>query len=238
MVDLATWRAVIGSFSCQFHARSKVKRRQPCLFTCDNTDADTAKTRAITTIDVVIFFLLMGFTVALVSSLARNIANLKSIDPVVFDCHVYTKSTILCTKIDGHVTPLVCQIAVHVKMLLSVCCAVHALYPRRRLSLCPDVQKNPGPNNNNQPEDSNLENPAASSLPTVDLNNIATTVMQAIQTQLTEHRQATQKQLDDQTILIRNDLGDIKEDLAQVKQQYEEISKRCERLEDENLEMR
>lgn len=242
-----TWRAAIGSFCCKLQVRSKVKQKKSALFTTVSDDTNTAKGTGISAIDVVISFLLLWFTFALVSCFVRNFNKMIWIDNVVVDHNVYMKTTSVGTDIESCVTPSVCQLAAHVKVLLSACCAVHALYPRRKLLLCPDVQKNPGPTNSDQSEASTPENPEVTNVAAaVDHDLLVNKVMQAMQKQLDDQKEAmrkqlhdqqeaTQKQLDDQTKVLRNDLGDIKHDLNQVKQQCDEINKRCDRLENDYI---
>ncbi|XP_076444409.1 uncharacterized protein LOC143282607 [Babylonia areolata] len=118
------------------------------------------------------------------------------------------------------------SLAVHTTEMVTVLCVLSAFHSARKLLLSGDVEMNPGPNHHEQDNQVKKNTEAATSA--------QCEVKPSVQSDVTrEILQAIKQQTDQQTALIRGDLGDIKSELDKVKQQCVNINTRCDKIEQE-----
>eukprot|EP00745_Piridium_sociabile_P031535 TRINITY_DN5227_c0_g1_i7.p1 TRINITY_DN5227_c0_g1~~TRINITY_DN5227_c0_g1_i7.p1 ORF type:complete len:154 (-),score=11.14 TRINITY_DN5227_c0_g1_i7:2-463(-) len=143
MIDLGTWRAVIGLFCGKVQGGSNVYQKQ-----WRDSDAD----EHMSSTDVVIVFIFCCLLMALIHSACNNVFRVLSLDSAWLSEHVHTKSTLSCVEDVLCVRSSAWQVAaaIHAPVLVSVLCVQHAVFSLRRLLLSGDVETNHGPDHDDK----------------------------------------------------------------------------------------
>ena len=189
----------------------------------------------VTSADVLVTYLVLCFLMGLGRSFTTNLPLLFMLEKVILDKEGRV------TMSDGFDKELIdddlCDIS-----LFATCChgttiaismlLANIVWCRLRLLLSNDVESNPGPDTREGERDnvnlqsSEREDPKASADKNMDMDQLLAKITNSFQQQLNE-----------QTSLLRGDLGKIKSEMCEIKDQCVEINKRCDKLEDEQHQL-